>query len=629
MISRAVKTMIPLISVFCLQTVCAIPQKPVQNAKRVAEIAATLPDEPGFPSARIGNRKMWDSFSGLREAKLAVRSGAGVLAEPIPALDDSTYTNTVREHWGKVSDRRMKNLNKLVLAECLENKGRFLPLIRRYLDAISSQTTWMNPYHDRKSFGNFYGKYRSVDLNGSMAALNAAMALDTLKGMIPEDLKSRVMAAMRRNVLEPYLKDAAGTGYRHFWFFGHSNWNPACHSQCVGAALRVLEDKTARAKFIEGAERAVPFFLNGYSKEGYCQEGLDYWNYGFSRYLRLAHTVREATSGKVDLFAHEQAEKCYFYAYGFQLTENVSPQFGDGMASAPSKLNLFLGELAWPEYKCSFTAGLSPLSGHLELLPVMGGIPRTEFDSRRGLPPLRYPIRTFFEDAQVLICRPERADDNSVSVCIKGGHNGVPHNHNDAGQFIIALGGVQMVQDPAGKAYDFDTFTSRRYLHPMLNSYSHAVPLPDGTLQSDGKKYTAKILKRDFSPERDVITLDLKGAYNSSNILKLERRMTYDRRNRTVTVRDCALFAKPGAFESPLSTFGVVENGSKPGSFVIVRRVGDAQKRLGFTVDAHGAKWTLKEEKIPNPTRAEPTRWAVVIDKPSVRHEVEFVFSRR
>jgi hypothetical protein len=80
----------------------AAPQKPKQNMRRVAEIAAMLPDEPGFPEARLGNRKMWDSLAKLPDANKAIKEGLRILSEPIPVLDDNIYTNTVREIWGPV-----------------------------------------------------------------------------------------------------------------------------------------------------------------------------------------------------------------------------------------------------------------------------------------------------------------------------------------------------------------------------------------------------------------------------------------------------------------------------------------------------------------------------------------------
>jgi hypothetical protein len=102
--------------------------------------------------------------------------------------------------------------------------------------------------------------------------------------------------------------------------------------------------------------------------------------------------------------------------------------------------------------------------------------------------------------------------------------------------------------------------------------------------------------------------------------------MVYDRINGVVTVSDDVRLAKPGKYESPISTFGAVVKNSAGESFAIVHKTENDEKRLGFTVKTNGAKWNVKEEKIPNPTRTEPTRWAVVIDKPSTKHKVTFVF---
>ena len=590
---------------------------PAQNAARVREIAAMLPEEPGFPSVRADARDFW------RHAPArAVTDGAALLARPRTVNDESGYTNVVF-----FGSKVARELATLVDAECAEDKGRFLPRIVETIDDLCAARTWMNPYHDRPNFGNFYGKYRSIDLNAGEIAMKIAFALDRLGGRMPTATVVRAMDRFRVFIVEPYLRSARTGDFSHQgWFFGHSNWNAACHWQSVALAMSVLPDRTERAEFIEGAERAMPFFLGGFSEEGYCQEGLDYWNYGFGEFLRLTHIVYNVTGGGVDFSKMPKAKACYLYPFGFELADRCSPQFNDGTASVPSREVLYMGEFFWPAARSDFANGMTAFSLGSSIAPVVG-VRRESWLPRPPAPPVHLPLRTFFKDAQVFIARPAVPGASTLSACIKGGHNGVPHNHNDAGQFIVAIGSTQMVQDPAGKVYDLDTFGPRRYEHPMLNSYGHAVPLPDGTLQSPGKKFAARIAGTSFSDARDEIALDLKGAYKSANILKLERRMVYDRANGTVTVSDDVRFAKAGPYESPISTFGEVVERDAPGAFAIVRKTKHGVKRLDFTVDANGAKWHVKEEKIPNPTRTEPTRWAVVVDKPSKSHSVTFRFS--
>ena len=79
------------------------------------------------------------------------------------------------------------------------------------------------------------------------------------------------------------------------------NWNSVCHAGVVGAALALLSDPNERALFIYGAEKYSPFYLSGFGDDGYCSEGLSYWNYGFGNYLQLAMAVEHATKGNIDL----------------------------------------------------------------------------------------------------------------------------------------------------------------------------------------------------------------------------------------------------------------------------------------------------------------------------------------
>ena len=601
---------------------------PPQNLSRVREIAALLREEPGFAEMRITNRDAWERIANDKTADSVIRSAESIIAKPMEQLDDSVYTNQDKEVWGPISGRRGRSIMPLAFAECMENRGRFLPNLIERLDAIAAQTTWMNPYHDRPHFGNFYGKYSTIDLNVSEMALNVAIVLDLLKGKIPEATVSNLVEKTWKQCYRTYLSSAADYNAHHpenGWFFGDNNWNPACHYQSVVSALFMIPDAETRAKFVEAAERAMPYYLGGFSNDGYCQEGAAYFDYGFGQYARLGLFVRKATAGKVDFFADAKARRCCLCAYEFQLAVGAVPMFGDGRVFGPPASVMSLCELVWPELVSSMTYSITLTNTGLDNC-LLKAFSDSDCQSAQNVPEYRLPIRTFLEDAQIYIGRTLSPGASTLSACIKGGNNGVPHNHNDAGQFVLALGRTQMVLDTGGKEYDFDTFTSKRYNHPMLNSYGHAVPYPDGTLQAAGKEYRAKILRKEFLDSRDTLVLDLKPTYTNDNIHVLERTLVYDRGISSAMISDRAVFSKPSTYECPIITYGKVEKRGE-NAFAIIRKSDQVVKRLDFTVDTNGAKWHVKEERLPNPRRVEPTRWAVAIDEPSVEHAVTLTFT--
>ena len=48
--------------------------------------------------------------------------------------------------------------------------------------------------------------------------------------------------------------------------------------------------------------RAQSAYLTGFTPDGYCSEGMGYWNYGFGNYVELGALCRNATRGELDLF---------------------------------------------------------------------------------------------------------------------------------------------------------------------------------------------------------------------------------------------------------------------------------------------------------------------------------------
>ncbi len=617
--------------ILCVVFKFGVAQIPAQAAKppacadRVAEIAEMLSDEPGFVSMRISNRSVWDALAKTKQAETLIEDAVKTASAAIPPVDDSLYKEIYP--WERASRLRRDNMLKLVLAECLENKGRFLPRIIEYLDAISSQTTWVNPYHDRE-FGNLHGRYRSIDLNCGMAARAVSITLDLLKSRLPDATAERAMQALQRLVFDVYLGVCDNPDEymkRHCgWFFRDNNWNAACHSYVVGAALRVIDDRKERARFIEGAERGIPSYFNSFEDDGFCTEGPSYWSYGFGQFLRLGLAVRLATGGKVDFFAHPKARAAMDYGYGIQMTKGLVPQTGDG-SGPPSPKVVALGELVWPDVRTTYSSTVACMDLDLEgciLYAAVRGVSRVKMNA----PELTFPERTFFDKAQTLVCRPGRTTQHSISASVKGSHNGVSHNHNDVGVYSVALGKTCMVQDPGNQAYNLDTFGPKRYDSVFRNSYGHNVPLPAGVLQKTGAKYGAKVVSTRFSDDRDTIVLDLSGAYADPRIIELSRSMTYCRDDETVIVEDVAAFTEPSSFETPVTTYGDVIETDRKDEFVVVRKDGGSEKRLYFSVDASGAKWHVKKETFHNDRYGVLVRFAVVLDDTTLKAKVRLRF---
>jgi uncharacterized protein YfaT (DUF1175 family) len=77
-----------------------------------------------------------------------------------------------------------------------------------------------------------------------------------------------------------------------FWLWATHNWNAVCLAGTVGTALAVVESSRDRAWFVAVAEERIRSFLRGFTPDGYCSEGLGYWNYGFGHYVWLGEMLR-------------------------------------------------------------------------------------------------------------------------------------------------------------------------------------------------------------------------------------------------------------------------------------------------------------------------------------------------
>lgn len=607
---------------------------PLQNAARVEEIGTSLSEVPHAAGVHPSNREAWARLAADPEAGKVIAAAVKAMGESVPELTDELflefYRTGNRDRYEKPYLARCQNLDRLVLAEALEWKGRFLPAVERYLRAILAEKSWTLPAHDKDN-QSFRTGSPLVKLFSSQRAWIIAYAIDWLGDRLSKELVDRARLECRRRIVLPYLKlcRTPNAEKSERWFFGHNNWSPVCHAGSVATALALAPDRRERAECIEAAERAMPYFLAGFSDDGYCSEGIAYWGYGFGSYLALTLTVLDATDGKVRMpTCGDKAAKVASYASECQLENGVAPTFADGDGT-PEVSAMAMAWLLWPDSQPRSLGRLSPLAGttanygqlqcaHTVALRAFPFVDPAE----RGRADGEMPLRTVFPSAGVYIFRPAPGK-RGMSIALKGGHNQELHNHNDLGSYTLALGGVVLAGDPGAPPYTEKTFSERRYEYATASSLGHPVPRIGDRLQSAGREFKARILAQGFSNERDEVVLDLKGGYACENLKTLDRKLVYNRTSDEIRIIDRIVLNEPEKVDVPVITLAEI------GREGVKRTLSQGGFCIEVSVAVTGGNWHWQEEKLDNTPRNEPYRLAVAMDDPVKEAQIEVVFRQR
>ena len=404
---------------------------------------------------------------------------------------------------------------------------------------------------------------------------------------------------------------------RMWWLRTTNNWNAVCLAGVAGAALAMIDDAQARAFHIAAAERYIQNFLKGFTPDGYCSEGLGYWNYGFGNFVMLAETIHQATGGQIDWLADPRIEQIARFGRRMEITPGIYPALADCTPSTqPDRRTMaFLSRRFGWGLKETEDRGLLLAGGPSSTLFSLGlfafansacKIPAA--DNSTPLPP-----RDWFPDAGILICRP--SNPTGMGVALKGGHNGEHHNHNDLGSMLVVLGNQTPLVDPGGEVYTSRTFSSKRYVSGVLNSFGHPVPRIAGKLQRTGRSAAAKVLATKFTDNEDTLALDLTSGYAVTGLKSLTRTFTFRRDGRgQLTVVDHLTTEQPESFETALVTFS-------PWKLLEPNRllVGEGTGAVEVTIDTSGKAFTIEAEEIHEDLLARriPTRLGIQLQEPT------------
>ncbi len=624
-----------LLSLIILLFIAGFPILPQSIAlgddqNRIKDITAMLPKKPAGFGSPITERNAWKKLAQNDSFKKVIFEAEKLLQKPIPEQPDDLYLDFSRTgnrtRWQRVAGLRRGRVRTLVLAECLENKGRFIPAFEEVVRVLCSERTWVMPAHDR-ALTNFNGTSIDIDLGSSALAWSLATADYLLADKLSPEICRLIRNKLDERIFKPYQDMVLGKRKKNWWMTGTNNWNAVCLANVTGSALTVVDSPQSRAFFIAAAENYSKNFLKGFTDDGYCSEGLGYWNYGFNYYIMLSEMIYQATNGKLDLLQNPKAKQAATFGTNIEILNGVYPAFADcSVRARPSSQLMYylsrrlgLGLRSWEE--------IDPVSPSGALYgSMMYSFP----NSASRTPPAQAAsggpgIRSWFDQAGVLLSRPGPNSSSRLAVALKGGHNQEHHNHNDVGSFVVVLGDKPLLLDPGGEIYTARTFSSRRYESNVLNSFGHPVPVVAGKLQQTGRQARGRVLRQTFTDSADTLVLDISSAYDVPELKKLERKFVYSRLGSgSLSVTDEVTFSRPCDFATALITFSQWKQLS-PSSLMFY----DSGEALRVDIKVTGAGFEIRPETIQENLsgRKKPTRLGINLKGPVTRALVSIIIT--
>jgi hypothetical protein len=609
--------------VFLLAVVWVLPVEAAEEGgkepSRAGEIARWLPDKPAGPGMPIDHRESWERLAGEKGYRRVVAEAEAFTRKPLPEITDELYLDFSktgnRSRYQAKEGRLFARFRTLVLAECLENRGRFIAPLEETIRALCALRTWVLPAHDR-GLQNFHGETVDIDLHAAMFGWDLAVADYLLGHRLQPSVRETLRAEVQRRVLDPASDMIRDRRKKNWWMKTTNNWNPVCWSGVTGAALALLEGKDDRAFYVAAAEKYTRHFLEGFTPDGYCSEGVGYWNYGFGHFVLLAETILQATRGKVDLLAAPAVRAPATYGARIEIVNGVYPSFADcSVGTRPVReLMVFLDrrfELGLPGYRVP-----PPPEPRFTLYAtLLYDFPHSSSPRPAGpAPALEVGLRSWFSEAGLLVCRLDEGVHSEFGVAMKGGHNAEHHNHNDVGTYTVICGNVPVLLDPGAEVYTSRTFSSRRYDSKVLNSYGHPVPRVAGVLQKTGRNARARLIKQEFTENADTLDLDLTSAYPVKELEQLTRRFVFSREAKgSLTVTDTVRFVGAQSFGTALVTLGEWEPAGKDR---LVVRYND--RSVYVDIDTGGNPYEVRAEEIREDVRTSrlPTRLGIELKEP-------------
>ena len=482
--------------------------------------------------------------------------------EPISATISLDYTRSGdRERHSKISFAKRNTLMNLVLAESIEDKGRFTEAILNGIWSICEESYWGVPAHISGT-GLPDVDNPIVDLFSAETAATLSLAdyfvgekLDKINKLV----RKRIYSETNKRIFEPMLHNSDKYGWMSKTR-AVNNWNPWIMSNWIAATLLIEKDEKHRADMIYNAMKGLDLYFNGLGDDGGCDEGPSYWFAAGASAFDCLELLQGATKGKVNIYDEPLIQKMGSYVYKTHIDGHYFVNFADADPKLrPDGLMLYrfgkalndktmmgMGQWAfknYPESSLTFAGNQRPRK--IENIITVNHI---------NITPIPYELvkEAWISDIQVMTAR----SNNGLYLATHGGHNAESHNHNDVGDFLLYGNGEPVIIDAGRGNYTARTFSSKRYELWFTQSQNHNLPIVNGVGQKAGREFEAKNVKNTLNDKEATLSMDIAAAYpKDAGIQTWNRTVKLNRvKNQVEISDDFTLSQKPTSLQQIFMT---------------------------------------------------------------------------
>ena len=543
------------------------------SEEKLAQILVSSYDFHPYP---LSGDNVWQKMpSNLKMKYIAdVESLIGAKWEVIPIslfMEFKQKGNGNRTRYERDIFMQRDKLTMLVIAELLENKGRFTKDILNGVWAICDETWWGIPAHYPTSLPDVQTATKHVDLfvaeTGSFMSWVYYLMQHKFDSISPA-INQRMTYEIKRRLLDPCQQHVD-----FWWMKATMNWNPWITSNWLTALLIVEKDPALRAKGVLKIMKSIDCFIVGYPNDGGCDEGPGYWDRAGASLFESLDLLSKASNGTIDLSDNPKIKAIgqflnkayigdkYFVNFADART-NVEPnvsivyRFGSYIKNDSMKqfASYWAKRLKYAEDPVTSVRnrmegkadGPSPFFVSLgRMLPLF-----LEMEHLLETPAIQpLTIDNYLPDLQVMFARSQKDTEKGFNLAAKGGHNAEAHNHNDVGSFIVYYDGQPLLVDAGVGSYSAKTFdTKERYKIWTMQSGYHNLPTINGVDQKEGRKFEAKDVKYSALKSKASLSMNIANAYPAEAQVDLWNRTVSLVRSKQIDITEnykLASFLKP------------------------------------------------------------------------------------